>query len=494
MLEKHLNDSKINSIEDLKAGSVSLENNELVRLTELTIAGALLLGYSHAEKQPVKQTAGKGVIQNTDHNFADETTSLIKRPTTALIKRPQSSLSKIDKPKYKIVTDVNLAPIPFEEAIEFLQARVPMKKNEWLDLEPKLRFRAFTVANLAEIDHIEITKRHLLKALENGESFVETWNGIKDKFVKDGKKILPGYFETVYRTNIQTAYSAGRLIQYKNHEPPAWELLFIEDERTSDTCKSLLSRIGNGNALPSTHSFWKTVGFPPYHFNCRTSFRAVYNYELNEGNIKLIENENIRFKPDTGFGGNPLEKESFWKLTPEMIKRAKKYGIIKDIEKLAHNLGLKNFDIRLASSTIELRQLNGSSFKANIIKGSEAKPHEIEIAKILNENGHEVLFTPENKLIKNIKNPEGILINENRIIEMKNLTSNNIKKIGKRIKAAGKQNAEISVINLDGKKPYSKADAINEAATALRKDRNELKEVWLIYDGKLSKIKKTRNL
>ena len=232
---------------------------------------------------------------------------------------------------------------PFEEAIEFLKSKIPMTKTEWDELEKKLRFRAFTVGALSEADAIEKVKQTLLDNLEKGEPFYKAWEKFKDIADADGKDYFARYFETVYRTNIQSAYNAGRLMQYKNNTPPAWELLFMEDSRMSDICTNLMNEVGR-QAIKSDDAFWSTVGFPPYHFNCRTTFRAVYPDELQTGEIKITEPQNPA--PLTnGFGGNPLDKESFWKLTDTMLERAGKYGLTDAIERVAKNAGLENFTI-----------------------------------------------------------------------------------------------------------------------------------------------------
>ncbi|QEJ96779.1 phage minor head protein [Treponema phagedenis] len=70
------------------------------------------------------------------------------------------------------------------------------------------------------------------------------------------------------------AYTAGRLTQYASNPPRAWELLVIQDGRTTDICNNIASIAGNGKALKADHPFWTVYGFPPYHFNCRTTIRA----------------------------------------------------------------------------------------------------------------------------------------------------------------------------------------------------------------------------
>ena len=414
----------------------------------------------------------------------------------------------------------SVEPLPFEEAIDFFKGKVSLIKEDWEELEPKLRFRAFTVARLAESDHIEMLRGRLLNAMEKGEYFTETWKDIK-AFTEDADQPFSArYFETVYRTNMQSAYNAGRLMQYQNNMPPAWELLFIEDGRTSDICKGLASIAGNGKALAASHSFWSTYGFPPYHFNCRTTFRAVYDYEIGHGTtIENVPMKQIRqnFKPQEGFGGNPIEKESWWRLTDKMKERIERYGIKKEVEAAAKAAGIDNFDVRLAHNELGKRRLQGTDFKANIIEGADPKPHEVEIAKILSENGYEVLFTPENTFIQGMKNPEGVIPNLDKIVEMKRITSPSLEKIADNIKEAVYQKTEIVVLNLKGNKEYSKKEAIETAREMIQEtlprrskniDKNKLKgkkleealnmergleklkEVWLIWNGKLSKIKK----
>ena len=411
-------------------------------------------------------------------------------------------------------------PLPFEEAIDFFKGKVSLIKEEWEELEPKLRFRAFTVARLAESDHIEMLRGRLLHAMEKGEHFAETWKDVR-AFTEDADQPFSArYFETVYRTNMQSAYNAGRLMQYQNNMPPAWELLFIEDGRTSDICKGLASIAGNGKALAASHSFWSTYGFPPYHFNCRTTFRAVYDYEIGRGmEIENVPMHRIRenFKPQDGFGGNPIEKESWWRLTDKMKERIERYGIKEEVEAAAKSAGIDNFDIRLANNEVIKRELGHTGYHANLVKGADPDQNEVEIAKILEENGYKVLFTPKNTFVQGVKNPEGIIPALDRIIEMKKLTSDDIGKIGDRIKEAVKQQTEIVVLNFDLKTDYTKQKAIEEVREAIYKTIpkdtiftnpnkltkkqkksleekktgiQKLKEVWLIWDGKISKIKK----
>ncbi|WP_252714498.1 phage head morphogenesis protein [Treponema phagedenis] len=213
-------------------------------------------------------------------------------------------------------------------------------------MEPKFRFRAFTVARLSECDHIEDVRKRLIQALEKGEGWQESWEEI-ESFTKNIRKpFLPGYWETVYRTNVQTAYTAGRLTQYASNPPYAWELLVIQDGRTTDICNNIASIAGNGKALKADHPFWTVYGFPPYHFNCRTTIRAVYDYEAGAGTDIVepsIDEIKKDFMPQEGFGGNPIENGDWWRLIESMEKRIEEYGIQEEVEEQAKEIGVQDY-------------------------------------------------------------------------------------------------------------------------------------------------------
>jgi hypothetical protein len=98
------------------------------------------------------------------------------------------------------------------------------------------------------------------------------------------------------------------------------------------------------------HSFWETFGFPPYHYQCRTGLQAVYKSEIKDE--VLLENPDVedlkkQFKPMDGFGGNPLDKESWRMMTENMVLRAACYNIFNDVESFARGNGMYNFALNL---------------------------------------------------------------------------------------------------------------------------------------------------
>lgn len=331
--------------------------------------------------------------------------------------------------------DGYIPPIPFAEAIDFLKARVPMTKKEWEKLEPKLRFRAFTVAKLGTAVEIETAKQVLISALEKGESYSQTWEMMNDIFGKGELGFKAGYWENVFRTNTQTAYMAGKLQQYeKTPGIAAYQLMIIEDVRTSKICRNLITKTGRGLVLSVDDDFWKTKGFPPYHFQCRSSVRAVYQHQLKAENIKIDEPKHLdRFKVGDGFGGNPLENGNWWKETDSQLRQAKMYGVQQEIDKKGENViadktSLKNENISTEEQNETLRlvsKIKEMTFFTEDIKAddreqifSDLKKIQPKHAKILEKYLGEMRgdfysekdiahYDPKsNKIILNIKNKD----------------------------------------------------------------------------------------
>ena len=140
--------------------------------------------------------------------------------------------------------DDEIPPIKFEEAVEFLKRKVPIQKKKFSELEDKLKFRAFTVAKLGTIKSIETVKEQLIATIADGKGYAEFWNRIKQTVEDDPTKIKPEYWETVFRTNTQSAYMAGKLEQFQNDKSVvAYQLLVIEDSRTTQICRNLLKNL-----------------------------------------------------------------------------------------------------------------------------------------------------------------------------------------------------------------------------------------------------------
>ncbi len=230
-------------------------------------------------------------------------------------------------------------PVTFEEALNFLKARIPISGKAFAILESKLRFRAFTVARLSQFDAIEAVRQQLLKAQDSGMTISQFWSesGQNELLKKAGfHKSNPWYWENVFRTNIQTDYNAGRLMQFRERPPKNLEFVGIRDSRQSRICRER-----SGVIRPYKDAWWLS-NWPPLHFACRSTVRGIDAAEAKVLPQSLTPPSRLKGLIDVqkGFGGDPLETESFYKLTPEMKKRAKQYGLEDEIAGAAKKLGV----------------------------------------------------------------------------------------------------------------------------------------------------------
>ena len=95
-----------------------------------------------------------------------------------------------------------------EEAIEYWKSRIPISNKEIAALTKEAKERAFYVAGLAKLDQVNLIHNELLKALENGTTLKTFKENIAEVIKKQGwdKRRI----ETLFQTNMQTAYQAGR--------------------------------------------------------------------------------------------------------------------------------------------------------------------------------------------------------------------------------------------------------------------------------------------
>ena len=235
-------------------------------------------------------------------------------------------------------TAEEIETLPYAEAVEYLKKRDVLTKVDYDRLSAQLKFRAFTASRISDGALLKRINGELIKNIEAGNGLKDFLGMTKtDVLSKVGLGNAGGwYWETVYRTNVQTAYNAGRMMGYEQDKPLALELVVIDDARTTDYCRQYA---GKGFVLPYDDPFWKTH-IPPFHFNCRTTIRAIYDErELPESWSSKADIE----APAKGFGNNPVVNDSWWKELSSQVRQAKMYGVQGEIEK-AKSILIKNFE------------------------------------------------------------------------------------------------------------------------------------------------------
>jgi len=198
-----------------------------------------------------------------------------------------------------------IARLPPEEAIASLRRRAAVPKGEFAKMSARERAQSFTVAGVVDLDIVSDVLRSIEKAVADGQTLEEWQEAIGDTLRNAwaGTVANPSArMETIFRTNVQSAYAAGRYAEATDPDTlamrPYWMYSAVMDDRTTEVCAAC-----DGVVRPASDAFWHTHN-PPAHYNCRSTLIT-----LSED---LAKEYGVSHKPPAwfappmkGFGGPP---------------------------------------------------------------------------------------------------------------------------------------------------------------------------------------------
>lgn len=181
------------------------------------------------------------------------------------------------------MADATYKPLPFEEAISFFRSKVVLSPDEYRQLEAAVKARAFSVAGIAEADIINAIYDETLKGLTDGISFNDFKKTLMPKIESAWGDAAPYRLDTVFRTNIQSAYQAGHYKQQKEVASymPYWQYVAVMDSRTRPAHAA-----GNGKVFRANNEFWQR-NYPPNGFNCRCTVIALTSAEVEKRGLPV---------------------------------------------------------------------------------------------------------------------------------------------------------------------------------------------------------------
>jgi SPP1 gp7 family putative phage head morphogenesis protein len=198
-------------------------------------------------------------------------------------------------------------PGQFREAVRAWRQRVPVTEAQLAELEGNMRDRAFTVANVAQADLVTDVWEALDRAIAHGTTFDDFKDAVGVVLEDAWGGAQPGRLETIFRTNVQTAYNAGRYAQARHPavgmRRPYWRFVAVEDARTSDICSE-----ADGTVLPASDGWWHTH-VPPLHHNCRSTFVPLTD---EEAKAEGVDERGPDADADEGFGAAPKDDDTTW--------------------------------------------------------------------------------------------------------------------------------------------------------------------------------------
>ncbi|CAM5787468.1 phage minor head protein [Ottowia pentelensis] len=227
-------------------------------------------------------------------------------------------MAKPDRDALRALFD--LAP---EAAIEYLRSKGLRITFKWQEMLDEAHARSFTVAKAMRLDVLQDIRTALLGALKEGKTFLQFekeltpllqskgWWGKQIVVDGDGQaqQVQLGSLrrlKTIYQTNLQSAYMAGRAqaIAQTSNAFPYMMYVAVMDSRTRPSHAAL-----NGKIWRKDDPIWQVI-FPPNGFNCRCRTRP-----LTEG---MMKREGLEPSPPpevltraVNAGSDPLTGELF---------------------------------------------------------------------------------------------------------------------------------------------------------------------------------------
>ena len=221
------------------------------------------------------------------------------------------------------MVNVKYGNLPFDEAIKFFQNKgYAISPESWRDVWQAAHAKAFTVARVTQMDVLMDIREEAQKALDEGISLGQFKKDLRKTLERKGwfaptgedaivtlpdgtvrKRLTPWRLETIYRTNLQTAYSTGRhkqMVEVKAHRP-YWQYMAIMDAATRPSHAAM-----HGKVFHADNPIWSRW-YPPNGFSCRCYVKTLSSRQMESR--KLREETHVTgIEPDEGWRHNPAKE------------------------------------------------------------------------------------------------------------------------------------------------------------------------------------------
>lgn len=188
--------------------------------------------------------------------------------------------------------------MPPEAALAYFRSKGYAIGWDWRDVWQQAQARAFTVAGVMKADALQEIRGSLDQALEKGETFSQWQDNLIPELERLGlwgkhqlvneltgevKTLSPRRMDTIFRTNVQAAYMAGRYQRQLENaaDRPYWQYVAIMDGRTRTSHAAL-----HGKVFRYDDPVWRTI-YPPNGFRCRCRVRSLSAADLQREGLSV---------------------------------------------------------------------------------------------------------------------------------------------------------------------------------------------------------------
>lgn len=200
---------------------------------------------------------------------------------------------------------------------EYFESKGYAISFRWDDMLNEAHAKAFTVAGAMKLDLLAAIRGELDSALKEGKTFQSFkkemvpvlkkngfWGEVEVTDPQTGEirttNVTPWRLRTIYRTNMQSAYMAGRYqAQAEDDNRPYLQYVALMDAKTRDSHAAM-----NGTVLHKDDTWWEE-NYPPNGWGCRCRVRARSKRDIDRLGLKVHDGEKLKGVAQKGFQSNP---------------------------------------------------------------------------------------------------------------------------------------------------------------------------------------------
>lgn len=187
------------------------------------------------------------------------------------------------------------------DAVAYFAAKGEALAWDYTDVWREANAHAFTVAKTTSLEVLRTIRAEVARAIGPGRTFEDFKRALRPRLQDLGwwgtQEVLDAdtgelsrvqlgsnrRLRTIFQTNVQTAYMAGRFKRYTDNaaDRPYWRYVAILDGRTRPAHAAL-----NGKVWRHDDPIWKVI-WPPNGWGCRCRVTALTKTEFDELGVQL---------------------------------------------------------------------------------------------------------------------------------------------------------------------------------------------------------------
>lgn len=211
--------------------------------------------------------------------------------------------------------------LPFKEAEQFFRDKLTLESSAWDELKGKAHAKAFTSAGAYQVDLLAELRRMTDKAIAGGMDIREFRKQFQPLVERYGWQLKGGgaawRSDLIWRTNISTAYQAGRWQQFA--DGGIEYLMYVHNDGVRHPRPNHVAL--NGKIIARNDPFW-TANYPPNGWGCKCRAVAALEDEYKAAPDHLTSRpEGWEDMPDGGWNynvGQAGEEKGYRALTEKL--------------------------------------------------------------------------------------------------------------------------------------------------------------------------------